>query len=233
MPSWRRLKTAKSRLEAKWRDRLPTEEKVLTVEEAIRALRKDDPRPLLILRECDGCKNQEGDLLKRTLEDERFLLAMPWFHCVRLDKEAHLPEHPYNQLFQGSIPPHVVVASCDGERIVNVSRAGQKEIWQAMQKVLRVSYKKSASTAMRGLTKILETYDALDEREAELLDQLKVKEERGKTQRADKIREELIDLAADRQKVIEKEEKLYDLGLKAAGESGTAAEADDDGDAEE
>jgi len=218
MPSWRRLKTAKSRLEAKWLDRLPTEEKVLTVEEAIRALRKEDPRPLLILRECDGCQNKEGDLLKRTLEDERFLLAMPWFHCVRLDKQAHLPEHPYSQLFQGSIPPHVVVASWDGERVVNVSRAGQKEIWEAMQKVLRVSYKKSASGAMRGLTKILETYDALDEREAELLDQLKTKEERGKTSRADKIRDELIDLEAERQEVIEKEKKLYDLKLKAVEE---------------
>ncbi len=214
MPSWRRLKTAKSRLEAKWRDLLPSEETVLTVKEAIVSLRKDDPRPLLIVRECDGCKNKEGDLLKRTLEDERFLLATPWFHCVKLDKEAHLPDHPYNQLFKGSIPPHVVLASWDGKRIVNVSRAGQKEIWQAMQKVLRVSYKKSPSTAMKGLTKILEKYDALDEREQELLAQLAVKEERGKKARAEKLRKEIIELAADREEVIEKEEKLYDLKLK-------------------
>lgn len=214
MPSWRRLKTAKSRLEAKWRDLLPSEETVLTVKEAIVSLRKDDPRPLLIVRECDGCKNKEGDLLKRTLEDERFLLATPWFHCVKLDKEAHFPEHPYNKLFTGSIPPHVVLASWDGKRIVNVSRAGQKEIWQAMQKVLRVSYKKSPSTAMKGLSKILETYDALDEREQELLVQLAAKEERGKKARAEKLRKQIIDLEADRQEVIEKEEKLYDLKLK-------------------
>jgi hypothetical protein len=214
MPSWRRLKTAKSRLDAKWLNKLASEETVLTEEEAIAVLRGDDPRPLLIVRECDGCKNKEGDLLKRTLEDERFLLATPWFHCVKLDKDAHLSDHPYNKLFTGSIPPHVVLSSWDGKRIIDVSRAGQKEIWMAMQKVLRVSYKKSAKSAMKGLAKILEQYDALDEREEELLGQLALKEERGKTRRAEKIRNEIIDLESDRQEVIDKEEKLYDLKLK-------------------
>ncbi len=214
MPSWRRLKTAKSRLEAEWRNQLPSAETVLEIDEAIQILRKDDPRPLLIVRDCDGCKNKEGDLLKRTLEDERFLLASRRLHCVKLDQEAHLPDHPFNKLFRGSVPAHVVLASWDGKRVINVSRAGQKEIWQSMQKVLRVSYKKSATRAMKQLTKLLEQYDALDEREGELLVQLAAKEERGKARRAEQLREEISELEEDRRTLLEKEAKVCDLGMK-------------------
>ena len=167
MPSWRRLKTAKSRLDAKWREHRPAEERVLDVQEALQALRQDDPRPLLIVRDCDGCKNQEGDLLKRTLDEERLLLAMPWFHCVKLDSRALEEDHPYNQLFTGSKPAHVVLATWDGKRVINVSHAGEKEIWHSMQMILQLSYKKSAARAMKGLTKILEQYDALEERDGE------------------------------------------------------------------
>jgi hypothetical protein len=214
MPSWRRLKTAKSRLEPKWREHRPAEERVLDVQEIIEALRQDDPRPLLIWRDCEGCKNKEGDLLKRTLEDERIILAMPWFHCVKLGHDTIEEDHPYNKLFQGSIPAHVIVTSWDGKRVESVPRAGQKEVWKSMQKILQVSYKKSATSAMKGLSKILEQYDALDEREQELMEQLAVKEERGKTSRADKIREEIIEVGLDRDKAIEREKELYDLELK-------------------
>lgn len=214
MPTWRRLKTAKSRLDAKWYEHRSAEERVLEIQEAIEALRRDDPRPLLIWRDCEGCKNKEGDLLKRTLQDERILLAMPWFNCVKLGHDTIEEDHPYNKLFYGSIPAHIIVASWDGKRVVNIPRAGCKETWASMQKVLRVSYKKSASTAMKGLAKILEKYDALDEREQELMEQLAVKEERGKKARAQKLREEIIEVGLDRDKAIEKEKDYYDLGLK-------------------
>ena len=79
MPSGRRLGTALSRLNVDWRDQVASEEEILGVEDIIESLRGDDPRPLLILRDCEGCQNKEGDLLKRTLDDERFMLATPWF----------------------------------------------------------------------------------------------------------------------------------------------------------
>ncbi len=187
---------------------------MLDVQEALEALRGDDPRPLLILRECEGCKNKEGDRLKRTLRDERFLLAMPWFHCVKLGNDAMDPDQPYSKLFTGSIPPHVVLSTWDGKRIINVSRAGQKECWQSMQKVLRLSYKQSATKAMKGLTKLLEKYDALDLREQGLKEQLAHKEERGLKRRAKELRKDILEVGQDRDKVIEKEKKLYDLGFR-------------------
>ena len=81
----------------KWREHRATDEFILDAEEVIHALRKDDKRPLLILRDCEGCANKEGDLLKRTLEDERFLLATPWFHCVKVDSSALEEDHPYRE----------------------------------------------------------------------------------------------------------------------------------------
>jgi len=216
MPSGRRLGTALSRLNVNWRDQVASEEEILGVEDIIESLRGDDPRPLLILRDCEGCQNKEGDLLKRTLDDERFLLATPWFHCVKVDSSALEEDHPYHKLFKGSKPAHVVVSTWDGKRVLNVSRAGQKEIWKAMQVVLRKAYKKDAKKAMKGLSKLLEEYDALDNREAELQEQLEAKEAAGKDRRADKLREELDELDKERQEAFAKEEKLRDLQLKVA-----------------
>lgn len=218
MPSGRRLETALSRLNLSWRDQIATDEFVLGVEDIVKTLRKDDPRPLLILRDCEGCQNKEGDLLKRTLEDERFLLATPWFHCVKVDSSALEEDHPYNKLFLGSKPAHVVVATWDGKKVLNVSRAGQKEIWKSMQVVLRGSYKKNAVSAMKGLSKLLEQYDALDNREAELQEQLAAKEAAGKDQRADKIREDLEELEQERQEAFKEEAELRDLELKFVAE---------------
>jgi hypothetical protein len=218
MPSGRRLGTALSRLQLSWRDQVATDEFILGVEEIIETLRQDDPRPLLILRDCEGCQNKEGDLLKRTLDDERFLLATPWFHCVKVDSSALEKDHPYHKLFKGSKPAHVVVATWDGRKVLNVNRAGQKEIWKSMQVVLRGSYKKNAATAMKGLSKLLEQYDALDNRESELNEQLAAKEAAGKTRRADKLREELEELDEERKEAIEEEAKLRDLELKFVAE---------------
>jgi len=214
VPTGRRMATSKNRLSMTWRDHRASDEFILGVEEVIQTLRKDDPRPLLIMRDCEGCQNKEGDLLKRTLEDERFLLATPWFHCVRLDNRALEEDHPYNKLFRGSKPAHVVLATWDGGKVLNVTRAGQKEIWKSMQVVLRSSYKKSAPKAMKGLSRLLEEFDALDNREEELLQQLAAKEAAGKEQRAEKIRKDIAELGEDRQEALDEEVKLRDLGMK-------------------
>lgn len=209
----------------KWRERRATEEFILDAEEVIAALRKDDKRPLLILRDCEGCANKEGDLLKRTLDDERFLLATPWFNCVKVDSAALEEDHPYHKLFKGSKPAHVVVATWDGSKVINVSRAGQKEIWKSMQVVLRKSYKKDAKKAMKGLSRLLETYDALDNREEELLAQLELKEKAGKKLKAEKLRKELAKLGEERQEAFDEEASLYDLEMKHVPERDGEEEA--------
>lgn len=219
LPSWGRLQTAQSRLKAEWISGSCSAEEILAIKEAIKSLRADDHRPVLILRDCDGCPNKEGDLIKRTLLDERFLLATPWFHCVRLQHEVVGDEHPLHKLFEGSRPAHVVVSTWDAERIIALPRFAPKDIWQAMRTVLRKEYKKNPETAMKGLVKLLSNYDALDERERELRDQLKVKEERGKDRRVQQLVAELKELAEDREELFDKERELRDIQLKSPPEA--------------
>ena len=191
-----------------------TAEVSLEQQEAIKHLRKDDPRPLLILRDCEGCANKEGDLLKRSLEDERFILGTGWFHCVRLPHEVVEDDNVLSCLFQGSIPPHIIVATWDAETIVPINRASAKEMWSGMERVLRKDYKKNAGKAMKGLQRLLVDYDKVDGRIAELEAQLAAKEAAGKDRRAKKVRNEIASLEKERQELFAKEEKLRDLQLR-------------------
>lgn len=203
-----------------------TAEVALEQAAAIKHLRGDDPRPLLILRDCEGCANKEGDLLKRSIEDERFILGTGWFHCVRLPHEVVEEDHVVSSLFQGSIPPHVVLATWDAETIVPVNRASAKELWGGMERVLRKDYKKNAGKAMKGLQRLLVDYDKIDGRMAELEAQLAAKLAGGKERKAKKLQQELASLEKERAKLFEKEEKLRDLQLRPNPErDGEAEEA--------
>jgi hypothetical protein len=177
-------------------------------------LRKDDPRPLLILRDCEGCANKEGDLLKRSLEDERFILGTGWFHCVKLPHEVIEESNPLSALFTGSIPAHIVVATWDAETIVPINRASAKEMWVGMAKVLKKDYKKNPETAVKGMQRMLVEYDKLDGRVAELETQLAAKEANGQDARAKKVRNELAELEKERQDLFAQEQKLRDLQLR-------------------
>ena len=161
----------------------------------MKELRGDDPRPLLILRDCDGCKNKEGDLLKRTLLEMN-------------------PEHPFHVLFDHERHPHIAMSSWDMKTFVQVHRASPKELWKSMKRVLGKDYKKSAESATKNLAKLLGEYDAIDDREAALQEQLSTKRERGKEARAKILEKELTGLAEEREELIEDEMKIRDLGFK-------------------
>ena len=186
----------------------------LDLQSALKELRGDDPRPLFILRDCDGCKNKEGDLLKRTLQDERLLLASGWFHCVRFSHDVMDPEHPYHIIFKHERHPHIALASWDLKTFVQVHRAGQKDVWKAMKRIIGKDYKKSPESAMKNLVKILNEFDAIDDRENALKRQLSTKRERGKMARAKILEKELGALAEEREELIEDEMKLRDLVFK-------------------
>ena len=177
-------------------------------------MRGDDPRPLLILRDCEGCKNKEGDLLKRTLVEERVLLATGWFHCVRFGHEVMEPDHPFHVIFEHERHPHIAMSSWDLKTFVQVHRAIPKELWKSMKRVLGKDYKKSAESAMKNITKLLTEYDALDDRENALQEQLNTKRERGKDARAKILEKELAELAEEREELIADEMKLRELGFK-------------------
>ena len=201
-----------------WRDTRVTAEIKLKQEQAIQHLRKDDPRPLLILRDCEGCANKEGDLLKRSLMDERFILGTDWFHCVKLPHEVIEEDNVLSSLFTGKSPAHVVVATWDAKTIVPIKRASAKGMWQGMSKVLKKDYKGSADKAVKSLQRMLVEYDKIDGRVADLELQLEAKEARGKDARARKIRNQLASLEKDRDDLIKQEEKLRDLKLRPNAE---------------
>jgi len=186
----------------------------LEIQAALKELRGDDPRPLLILRDCEGCKNKEGDLLKRTLVEERTLLASGWFHCVRFGHEVMNPEHPFHVIFDHERHPHIAMSSWDMKTFVQVHRASPKELWKSMKRVLGKDYKKSPESAMKNITKLLTEYDALDDRENALQEQLNTKRERGKNARAKILEKDLAGLAEEREELIEEEMKLRELGFK-------------------
>ena len=211
---WARGKTSTSRLNADWQAPVVSAEKSLELKEALLKLRGDDPRPLLILRDCAGCKNTEGDLLKRTLLDERLLLATGWFNCVRFSHDVTKPEHPFSVIFEHERHPHIAMASWDLKTFTQVHRAGQKDVWKAMKRVLGKDYKKSPEGAMKNLMKLLVEYDALDDREEALKVQLSTKQERGKAGRIKILQKELATLAEEREELIEEEESFKDLGFK-------------------
>lgn len=212
--SWEHLQTAKERLNVEWRESRVSAEVKLAQEDAIKHLRKDDPRPLLILRDCGGCANKEGDLLKRSLEDERFILGTGWFHCVKLPHEVIEEDNPLSALFTGNVPAHIVVATWDAEKIVPINRASAKEMWTGMAKVLKQDYKKSPDKAMKGLQRMLIEFDKLDGRVAELEAQLAAREAKGQDARANKVRNELAELEKDRLELFAQEQKLRDLKLR-------------------
>ena len=214
MSSWARGKTSTSRLNADWQAPILSAEKKLELQEALKELRGEDPRPLLLLRDCDGCKNKEGDLLKRTLLDERLLLATGWFHCVRFSHDVVNPEHPFSVIFEHERHPHIAMASWDLKTFMQVPRAGQKDVWKSMKRVIGKDYKKSPESAMKGLMKVLVEYDAIDDREEALKTQISTKKERGKTARVKILEKELATLAEEREELIEEEESLKDLGFK-------------------
>ena len=56
----------------------------LSREEAVKKIAGTDPRPLLVVRECNLCRGANHALLSHKLDNERTLLLTQWFHCVKL-----------------------------------------------------------------------------------------------------------------------------------------------------
>jgi len=126
--------------------------------------------------------------------------------------------HPFRDLFPGSKPAHVFVATADGA--VRVDLAGnqsQAALWSAMTKVLKQAYVKDPGQAVSGLRKVLDELDHLDSRIAETGEQLAQErtangpEARG----ARKIEETLAELEAKRTATIERGAVLDELQLKS------------------
>jgi hypothetical protein len=132
------------------------QKRALPLEEALARICRNDPRPLLVLRECVRCTGTEDALLMRMADNERTFLLSRWFHCVKLPPAVLEPDHPFHALFPGEKPAHVFVSRADGSlRHDLVGTYSQVELWTAMKRVLASEYRDDPDRALGKLSRIL------------------------------------------------------------------------------
>ena len=140
------------------RERLPREQ-------ALSAIAGDDPRPLLVVRECKVCNKTDDALLRPGAQNERTILLSRWFHCVKVPVDVLQTDHPFNALFPDTKSEHLFVSAVDGtEKIPLESSTSRVELWESMSKTLSAAYAKDPTGATKDITKILDKLDLLDER---------------------------------------------------------------------
>ena len=185
-------------------------------EKAFYEIAGDDPRPLLVLRECQYCNGTDDALLSRTNSNEKTLLMSQWFHCVKLPNHVLEADHSFRELFGEKDPPHLFVCSRDGSNLVPLrGDQSRTELWDAMLSVLEIEYRKDPEKAVREITKLLAEYDHLDSMEDWKEEQIDAEIERKgpKSNKLKKLRKQLEDLKRQKAKALEREKKWQDLGL--------------------
>jgi hypothetical protein len=146
------------------------ERKALTREEALAYIAGDDPRPLLVLRECKVCNGTDDALLKGGSDNEKTFLLSAWFHCVKLPVDVMEENHPFNALFTQKNPEHLFVCSTNGENHKALeSQTSRTELWKSMHGLLGKEYTKKPDASLKKLQALLDKFDAQDQRLNELL----------------------------------------------------------------
>lgn len=194
--------------------------KALPREEAFLFVAGDDPRPLLLLRECEFCNGTDNALLSKTEGNEKTLLMSRWFHCVKLPTHVLKEEHPFTKLFTefpGKKTPHLFLTSRDG--LLTIPLKGDQspgELWGHMEKIISYDYNKKPKKSLKEVGKILVQYDNLDAEESIVEEkmQLELEENGPKSKKLKKLRKELERIESDRKKLKGQEAKWMDLDLK-------------------
>lgn len=130
-------------------------------EKAIELLAGNDPRPLLVLRECTVCNKTDDALLSSNGSNERTLVLARFFRCVKLPVDVVDPSHPFNSLFPTNEAEHLFVASRDGSAKKPLeSDTSRTELWSAMESTLFATYGIDAAKATK---QVLAGLDRMDE----------------------------------------------------------------------
>jgi hypothetical protein len=141
----------------------------LPVEDAFKKLAGSDPRPLLVVRECQVCNKTDNALLKPGIDNERTIVLSRWFHCVKLPVDVVDPSEPFNAIFPTNDAEHLFVASTDGtNRIPLESDTSRPALWDAMAKVLGKSYARDPNAAAKDILRVHDRLDLLDQKILEL-----------------------------------------------------------------
>jgi hypothetical protein len=240
---FRRGKTAKKLLEIDWAypvwkpkptaedqgpARTSTEnlnEHALPVEQAYAYIAADDPRPLLVMRECERCKGTDHALLTRAIDNEQTIMITRWFHCVKLPPNVLGKDHPFTNLFAKEEPderlPHLFFADPDGSNKRGLpGDQSQTQLWETMFSYLDRCYEGDAKKSLKQMRQLLSQLDHCDLMEQELKNKMDRELEKNgpKSARLKSMEAEVKKYAKDRERLLEKEKELRNLALKSMRE---------------
>jgi hypothetical protein len=207
--------------------------KALTREEAFRALAGDDPRPLLVLRECKVCNGTDEALLKGGVDNEKTFLLARWFNCVKLPVDVMDDNHPFHNVFTLETPEHLFVASVDGANHSALeSETSRVDLWKSMKALISAEYKGDADKSIVKIAKVIDKLDVVDQRYLALQerrDAILIKDG-PKSRKLVKLKKSLAKVEADRVKLRKEVEKETVLELKRItqlkGQSGASRKGD-------
>ena len=191
--------------------------RALSREQAFAYIAGEDPRPLLVLRECLVCNGTDDALLKTGADNEKTFLLSRWYHCVKLPPDVMEENHPFHELFVQEETEHLFVASADGSNHRALeSQTSRVELWESMSTLLGLEYQKRPKTSLKRIAMLLDKLDVVDRRAIDLerkRDELLEKEgPRGK--KARKAQEQVAKIQAERDKVEKEIAKESGLELK-------------------
>jgi hypothetical protein len=187
--------------------------------DAIRTLAGDDPRPLLVVRECASCNKTDRTLLTPGVDNERTILLSRFFHCVKLPLNANESGSPYAALFSSSNPEHMFVCQKDGSAPMTLSAEDSRpELWATLERALSSSYTKDATAAVREMSKQIDLIDTYERQLKELerrRDGLVEGESRPDATKVRRLEEDAIRLRQSMQSSIASIERLSHMGFKS------------------
>jgi hypothetical protein len=142
--------------------------RALSSAEAYAYIAGDDPRPLLVLRECKQCNGTDDALLSSGADNERTFLLARWFHCVKLPVDVRDENHPFYALFPEADAEHLFVSAYDGSNRIGLEvEASRTGLWQALRDVIDAEYKRKAERSLKQIAQLLDDFDVLDQRRRE------------------------------------------------------------------
>jgi hypothetical protein len=204
--------------------------RALSFEQAFAYIAGDDPRPLLVLRECAVCNGTDNALLSRGADNEKTFLFSRWFHCVKLPIDVMEDDHPFRNLFPGGRSEHLFMATRDGsKRIPLEGERSRTELWSSMLEVLTADYRNDPERSVKDAQKVLDRLDSIDMRIAELqtrVDELleteglrsfKLKKTRKKLAEAREERDELLAEVAEATAKLKLRNPVVEVAGEASG----------------
>ena len=145
------------------------QKRVLPAAEALRFIARDDPRPLLVVRECARCNRTDRALLSPGADNEKTILYTRWFHCVKLSMDVSQHDHPLHALFPRDDAEHLFVCNADGSgRMALESNTSRTELWSAMSGTLARSYAADVDATFKQLATLVDGFDLSDQKLTEL-----------------------------------------------------------------